>query len=621
MFGGGINVGDATWTLRADDKELLNDVRESGKKVEAESNKFMKHSRAIGVGMTVAGAAITGTMAAAINSYAKAGDEVGKMAVRTGISTQALSELRHAANLSGTSLSGFEKSIRRMQRAITEAGEGKAEYTESLEALGLQYEDLAGKKPEDQFMVIAEALGEVEDDTTKASLAQEIFGRSGTALLPMLKGGAEGLAQMRAEARELGITFDAESSKAAEDFNDNMERLWKSFEGVGNQLAGALIPIINEWLPVVTEAIKSVMEWMRENKELTAAITIVTTAIGALLITAGPILVLLPSLTSGFTILTGALGGTATALGAVTAAAAPFVAGAGIVVLAFDAIHKAVWLGNDILLEYHKTKVADAEWDVKNAELKKRLAAEEVETMEELVQKRVENRLEKLRAADATEIAEAKRRGQTVAEYEQELVNHINRIRERRGLDTIESEQRISEAVVEVKEQANEEEIVINEQNTENQAKWQLEREEHLLKLVTKTKTKLKEVIKEYRTFYQAVKESTGMIIEALGSFDLNYEKALEKLHETTTDWVTKIKWELGSIVDAIHAAERQMTSSTINGGMAAAAAGGGGGSSVSNNVQVDMGGVSVGSQGQADSLSTGLANEIGRRLAARGVR
>lgn len=198
-------------------------------------------------------AAGTGLFALA-QKTANAGDEVQKMALRTGFSTETLSELRHVAALSGTSIEQLETGVKRMSRVIVDAERGMESSTRAFDALGVSVEDLMALSPEDQFVKLASALADVEDDTLKAALAQEIFGRAGTQLLPMLASGAEGLEAMRQEAHDLGLIFDQEAADAAAKFNDDLTRLKGAFTGVMNEVGQKLIPVIvDQLLPALQE--------------------------------------------------------------------------------------------------------------------------------------------------------------------------------------------------------------------------------------------------------------------------------------------------------------------------------------------------------------------------------
>jgi len=125
------------------------------------------------------GATITAGFGMAVKQFAEAGDEVQKMALRTGFSTEALSEFRHAAELSGTSLNGLETGVRRMQKLIVDASDGLTEATDAFDRIGLSWESLKGLSPEEQFDNIirktveqtqkgAEEIEKAADETKKA---------------------------------------------------------------------------------------------------------------------------------------------------------------------------------------------------------------------------------------------------------------------------------------------------------------------------------------------------------------------------------------------------------------------------------------------------------------------
>ena len=152
------------------------------------AEQFKKAGRTI----AVAGAAITGAITLMVRSYVKAGDEIHKMALRTSFSTEALSELQYAAEISGASLSDIEKGVKKMSKTILDASDGLATYVRAFDRIGLSAEDLIKLSPEEQFDKIAKAIASVENPTIRAATAQDIFGRAGTKLLPLFAAGEKG---------------------------------------------------------------------------------------------------------------------------------------------------------------------------------------------------------------------------------------------------------------------------------------------------------------------------------------------------------------------------------------------------------------------------------------------
>jgi len=286
-----ISVGDAVLKLGVDTKDLDKGMQGIG-------NTIKSHQKAIGLGMTAAGGAILAAGALSIKTFAEMGDEVQKMALKTGLSTEALSELRHAAETSGTSLEGIEKGVKRMASTLLDAEMGLSTSVDALNELGLSVEDFKGLSPEEAFIKFMEAIASVEDPLKRSALAQDIFGKSGVDLLPMMENGSQGLAKLRQEAHDLGIVFDQEAANKAAEFSDAMDRMDKSVSGVKMAIAEQLIPALMPLIDNITAIIKQVTTWAKEHPELTKVIVIGTAAFGALLTVLGLLLVLMPGITA-----------------------------------------------------------------------------------------------------------------------------------------------------------------------------------------------------------------------------------------------------------------------------------------------------------------------------------
>ncbi len=279
-----ISIGDAVLKVGVDKKDF-------DKKMTGIGASIKKHQRAIGIGMATMGAAILAAGALSVKTFAAMGDEVQKMALRTGFSTEALSELRHAAELSGASLQGLEKASRTLSGAILDAGYGLETYVRSFDQLGLSYEQLAKLSPEDQFMAVMEALAGVENESTRAALATDLFGRAGTQLLPMLSSGAEGLKNMRQEAHDLGIVFDQEAANKAAEFQDALTKLKGSMSGVMIEIGSFLVDHLKPLVDKITEVIKKYTKWADEHETLDKAIKTTIFVLGGLLTVMGTLIV------------------------------------------------------------------------------------------------------------------------------------------------------------------------------------------------------------------------------------------------------------------------------------------------------------------------------------------
>lgn len=279
-------------------------------RIGAKLKAFGGFVRGVGLRIFALGTAAIAPLLAATRVFSALGDDVAKMAKRIGISVESLSELRFAADRSGASVEEFENGIRKMQRTITDASEGSKMAADSLAMVGLTVEQLAGLSPDEQFAAIADGLSEIEDPTTRAAAAMEIFGRSGTKLIPLMEDGAAGINALRREARELGLTMSSEDAAAAEVFADQMGDLWSQIKMAAFQVGAALAPVLVDLVTAIKPVLKSVIDWIKENRPLIvsiAGIAVGVVATGAALFVAGSAISLVGGLIGGLVTVVGAL--------------------------------------------------------------------------------------------------------------------------------------------------------------------------------------------------------------------------------------------------------------------------------------------------------------------------
>ena len=227
-------------------------------------------------------------------AFASAGDKLDKMSKRTGVSVKALSELAFAAEQSGSSIDSVEKGIRGMQRSLLNAEMGSKAASDALASIGLSANELSGMSPEDQFTAIADAIAKVQDPSKRAALAMQLFGRAGSELLPMLAENAEGIAELREEANELGRTMSEEDAKAAAELTDAMNRVKSTLIGTKNQIGAALAPAMTKLAGLISATTKTIVPFVKENKHLVqlfAAGIIAIGGLGAGLVTIGGLLI------------------------------------------------------------------------------------------------------------------------------------------------------------------------------------------------------------------------------------------------------------------------------------------------------------------------------------------
>jgi hypothetical protein len=196
------------------------------------------------VGIIAAAAGV----AAAFKKITERGDKFGKMAKRTGIAAEELQRLDHAAELTGGSIDELEKGMKRMARVIRDNERGLSTAVDAFTELGLSADALRDKSPEETLETMMGALAGIEDPLRKAALAQEVFGRAGTKLIPLLNEGADGLAKMKKEADDLGLVMSARDVANSERFRDEMTRTRGVIRGIVQAWVGKMLPAVTAGL-------------------------------------------------------------------------------------------------------------------------------------------------------------------------------------------------------------------------------------------------------------------------------------------------------------------------------------------------------------------------------------
>ena len=334
----GIRAGAAYVEVFVKDSRLVKGLNTVAKKLKA----FGESVTALGTKIAGLGATLAMLLLGAAKLFADMGDDVAKMATRTGVTVEALSELRYAAEQSGSGAEDLEKGLRTMSRNIVEAARGSKEAQKGFARLGLTIADLTGLSPDQRFELIADRLSRIDNPANRATIAMEVFGKTGANLLPMLSSGADGIQELRREANRLGLTMSTQDAKAAEAFGDALSTLWRSLKQIAFMAGATLAPTLKSIAEWFTRVAVNLGSWVDQNREVITIIGAVVAGIvgvGAALMVLGPII---SAVGSAISLVTFAISAAAAAVGMLGAAIGFLLSPIGLVVAAVGGIAAAV---------------------------------------------------------------------------------------------------------------------------------------------------------------------------------------------------------------------------------------------------------------------------------------
>ncbi len=215
------------------------------------------------------GAAAAGAAALAVSALVKAqinvADSTSKASKAAGISTENFSKLSHAMSLGVEGGGDLSKTLLSLNKAI-------ASGADEFKDLGVETKNADGsfRSADAVLMDIADSMAMMGDGAQKAEIATKLLGKTGADLVPMLSEGSKGLRALGDEAQRAGQVIDAETGKAAEQFNDQLTRLKAQTTGLGNELMKGLLPALTS----TTDAL------LDDNSALNSTIKTVAAAAG-----------------------------------------------------------------------------------------------------------------------------------------------------------------------------------------------------------------------------------------------------------------------------------------------------------------------------------------------------
>lgn len=233
----------------------IDETTEKGKKSSStfleSAGNIVKKSAEIGtavVGATTAFVSGISAMAMGVADNAGAIDDAAK---KVGTTAEEYQKWAYAAKLGGMETSTLESAMVKQQKAFADAQEGSKSMIEAYKRLGINIKEVGSSG--DAFNQVISALADMEDETTRNAIANDIFGKSYADLTPLLNEGSEGINAWKQEAEDLGAVMSGDMLEAGANFGDTVDRIKTAFGGVYNEVLLQLLPILEVFLKLILD--------------------------------------------------------------------------------------------------------------------------------------------------------------------------------------------------------------------------------------------------------------------------------------------------------------------------------------------------------------------------------
>lgn len=194
---------------------------------------------------TGAAAAVAGCVKLATGA-AQTADEIDKMSQKIGISAEGYQEWAYILSQNGMDVDKLQTGLKTLVTQMDAAHDGTAKSVEAFDALGLSIygADGAMKDQETMMREVLLALADMGEGTERAALANQLFGRSGTELAPLLNQGSEAILALSDRAHDLGLILDEEAIASGVKLTDTIDDMKRSFSAVVTELGAGFFPIL-----------------------------------------------------------------------------------------------------------------------------------------------------------------------------------------------------------------------------------------------------------------------------------------------------------------------------------------------------------------------------------------
>ena len=210
-------------------------------------------------GLSTAAAAVGAAMLGNAYNAAKSADDLNTLSKQTGFTVEELQKMQYASDLVDVSMDTMTGSVKKLTKNMSSGSDvfeklGVAIYNENGEmrdATDVWYDSIA-------------ALSKIQNETERDAVSMDLFGKSAMDMAGIVDDGGAALKAAGDEAEDLGLILSGETINAANQFNDQMDKLKArtsaAFMEAGAALAEELVPALEK----AVEAITKVLQWFSD---------------------------------------------------------------------------------------------------------------------------------------------------------------------------------------------------------------------------------------------------------------------------------------------------------------------------------------------------------------------
>lgn len=213
------------------------------------------------------------------------GQELKFSAERLGVTVDELERFRFAAGQVNVETTFADRALMMFNRQLGEAEIGSKAAGKGLGQLatGFSAQQLASMPLNDLLGHVADKFQSITDKGQKTQLAMKLFGRQGTALIPMLNEGSAGLKKLNEDFDALGGGIGEDFAERAAAAPNEIKTLQFAWKVLSTRLVGDVLPAVVKFIQLLTKIVLE-LEYLQKHSYMaqTALIALCVAAVAAL---------------------------------------------------------------------------------------------------------------------------------------------------------------------------------------------------------------------------------------------------------------------------------------------------------------------------------------------------
>lgn len=250
-------------------------------------------------GLSMAAGGVLVALGGAAYKAAQSADDLNTLAKQTGFTTAELQKMQYAADRIDVPMETITSAAAKMTKQL-------ANNEEKFAALGVETRNADGsfRDVNEIFNATVEALSQIPNETERDTAAMEIFGKSANELAGIIDDGGASLRALGEEAENLGVIIPQDQLDAANQLNDEIDKLKAEGMGAFAALGTEVVEMVLPYIPKVAESIEQVIMFIK-----TLDPEVIKLAAGVLGVTAvlSPMLTALSGVASGISAVSSAI--------------------------------------------------------------------------------------------------------------------------------------------------------------------------------------------------------------------------------------------------------------------------------------------------------------------------